>query len=967
MWFFLLYIIVLEELKMVSKKDVNFSHLHVHTDASPDGLTPVDKLVKFAAELGYTELAMTDHGTLANTVSFYTECKENGIKPIIGLEAYMLWNGKRHHITLNAKNYTGFVNLINMSNEAHKNYTSGYPLMTVEMMSKYSKDVALFTGCPTSPIHVGELSDGLNFAATMVDVFGSGNVYSEMMFVMDKKITDRPLAVAKHLGLPIVITNDVHYPTSNLRQSHKILTECRNGYSYDSDSLWLKSYDEMVERGKKFFSDGEIKEWMLNAKEFALSTETWNMFSKPKLPKAEHLKSEFYDNLYKSLEIDCKKNPKDADKRRERFKIEMNVLEKMEFIDYFCILCDIVNYAKSKNILVGPGRGSAAGSYVLYLTGVTSIDPIEYNLYFERFLNEARKEYPDVDVDFPSDKRQMIIDYATSRWGAYPVATYAHYGHKNTIDDITRELHLDRKIASDASDFGVESKQFEKWCGLNELIRPTYDAMQEQIRHAGKHAGGVVITDQPIPVENISGKLVAAWTEGNKKQLTGVGVVKFDLLGLSALTQIQMMRNLVGTTQAPEIIDGSPVFNIFKNGDTLGIFQWTGSDGIRSLTMKIAPDKFDDLIVINSLYRPGALDAGTAQIYPELKIKPRLIHPGIDEVLKETNGAIVFQEQVMKIFTIILGGSLAESDLSRRIIFKAKPGDVEWEKKVEELHQRFLTECKITISKTKLSQLWNELYTHTRYSFNKAHATAYASIAYEMAWFKYYHPKVFYMSMLNYDVDNTQSYLLEMVLRNIKVKLPHINTARSEYYLDSDGDIQMPLSVVNNLSANGSAKIANELERNGPFLSIEDFRKRVTKRECNSRVCKHLWVLGAFNGLAGNKELLFSEVDEDEEKGGLSEAEIQFESLGFILPTIDIAEYIMENSTEENVVVGYIKSWKDKRNVRGKAYRVYTVMPNGMFWIDDELAMEKVKKGDFVYIEKNNYGKAIVKKKVKFN
>lgn len=942
----------------------DFTHLHVHTDASPDGLRPVAELVSFAAKLGYSELAMTDHGTFANAIAFYTACAEHKIKPIMGLEAYMLWNGKRHHITLNARSYVGFKNLVAMSNAAHANWTSGYPLMTPDIMSRYagpSSDVALFTGCPASPIHEGSDSDAMAFVGSMIDIYGQKNVYAEMMFVLDEQTTKRPMLASRHFGIPIVITNDVHYPNQSLQSVHRILTECRKGFSYDSDSLWLKSYDEMVARGRTFFDERDVRAWMLNSKEFASSVTTWDMFSAPKLPRATHLRASFYDAIKVAFERDIAANAESATERSERLQLELKTLEDMEFIDYFCILNDIVGWAISQGILVGPGRGSAAGSYVLYLLGITSVDPVYYKLYFERFLNIHRREYPDVDVDFESERRQEVIDYAVKTWGAFPVATYSHYGHKNSIDDISRVLKLDRQLSDAASENGPESEQFDEWASLHPDALPTYKAVQEQIRHAGKHAGGIVITDQTLPVEQIGGALVAAWTEGDQKELSKVGVVKFDMLGLSALTMIRMMRSMIGATECPPIVDNSQVFDIFCEGNTLGIFQWTGSDGIRELTMRIEPRVFADLCVINSLYRPGALDAGTAEIYPELKITPRLIHPVIDEILADTNGAIVFQEQVMMIFAKVLGGSLAEADMLRRVIFKARPGDPAWEQKVEDLRHKFTTECKLDMKPRQLDELWRELYTHTRYSFNLAHSTAYAKVAYEMAWFKYYHPKVFYAAMLNYDVENIQAYLLEIAARGIVVKTPHVNASAATYIIDDSGAIQMPLSVVKNLSVDGAAKISNEVAANGQFKSIDDFRSRIKKRECNARVARFLWTLGAFDGLSGDTSKLF-ELDDD--AANITKIAAQIEALGFALPTQAMAEYI-EFNTEQDVVCGFVQSWHDKVNKRGKPYRVFRLIPHGMFWMPD--GFDKLKKGDFVKVRKNSFGKAIDRKRVTFS
>lgn len=939
---------------------MEFTHLHVHSDISPDGLGTVNNLVKSAKEKGFKSLAITDHGSLGNHISFWSACQDYDIKPIFGLEAYLQWNGKRHHITLNARTKKGFETLIDLSNEAHKNYTSGFPLMTHEMMEKYNDDIYLFTGCPASPIHEGSLADGANFVGVMCDIF-KNRVMVEMMFVIDEDLTSRPMAIAKQFNLPIVITNDVHFTDQRLASVHSVLTDCRKGYSYDSANLYMRTANEMLKTGTRFFDEKDVLKWMATAYDFGQSVESWSMVNKPKLPQAHNATRNLYKTLETALQDDLDKYTIPIQKHRlERFNGELKVLEDLGFMDYFAILLDIVLYAKSEGILIGPGRGSAAGSYVLYLLGITSIDPIEHGLYFERFLNAERKEYPDVDLDIESDYRQKVLDYAHNKWGAIPISTYSRYSHKSLVNDLGNYFKVDKQLSKDAGD-NEESKAFLQMCEKNVLIKPSYDAMIGQIRHAGKHAGGAIITDQKIPIEKRGEFLVAAWTEGlDSKDLSKIGVVKYDILGVSALSQIKAMRKQTGKI-APKPSDiGDPVFiEIFQKGDTAGVFQW-GSDGIRKLTMDIVPKNITDLTIINSLYRPGALDAGTAMKYPEYILKPRLIEPRIDEVLKETKGVLVFQEQVMSIFSTVTGGSLVDADLSRRIIFKPKIGDPKWEKQVNDLHNMFLTKGAANGFDNKTLELvWSEIYTHSRYSFNRAHSAAYAHIAYEMAWFKLYHPLTFYSVMLQYDIDMQQLYLFELVSKGFILSVPHINKSIQEYTFEGN-TILLPLNIVKFLSEDKAEIIVKEREANGKFTSFEDFRKRIKKRDCNARVCKLLYYLGAFKGVTGDPKVLFT----DDSEARTTE-ELQIEVLGFVLPTKEVADYINKFNGEESVVVGFIHDWKDKQKPKGKAYRVYYCLPNGMFWSNDPDTMAKIKKGDFLKVFKNAWGKEVKKQRVK--
>lgn len=940
----------------------NFSHLHVHTDVSPDGLGTLEKLVGYAAKCEYNALAMTDHGTLANAIAFWSTCNNYGIKPILGLEAYFLWKNKRHHITLNSMSQTGFNNLVKLSNEAHKNWLSGYPVLTTDIMAAADlSDIAMFTGCPASPIHEGELSNGIEFVGTMQDLFDD-RLWVEMMCVVDKDFTSRPLKIAKMFDVPIMLTNDVHYTTANLAGAHRIISECRKNFSYDSNRLWLKTCSEMERSCAKLFDSTDVELWMNNAYNFAQLVVPWQMYSKPQLPESGDLGSLFFEKLSASFENDTVGRPAhEVFERKARLEVELETLKRMGFLDYFIILDDIVSFAITNDIVVGPGRGSAAGSYVLYLLGITGIDPIDHGLYFERFLNEARKEFPDVDMDFESDRRHEVLEYANERWGGVPIATYAHYGHKVIVADIGRALKLPRDLTERASENGPESDDFKEWAQLNKEILTAYNAMDGQIRHAGKHAGGIVITDQIIPIEHIGDQLVAAWIEGYNKELSKVGVVKYDMLGLTALSQLKVMRQIIkrdGVTVPP---DDDPIFSIFQNGDVLGIFQWTGSDGIRDLTVRIEPSRFIDLVVINSMYRPGALDAGTADIYPTLRDAPRLIHPLVDPILAETRGVIVFQEQVMAIFAAIVGCTFAESDIIRRLIVKPRPEQPAWVAQLEEVKGRFFDNGMAQgVTKKVLEQLWAEIYTHTRYSFNKAHAAAYAAVACEMAWFKYHHPVVFYAVAMTYDDANIQAYLLEAASKDIKLLLPHINRPTASFEpLVSENAIQLPLGIVKHFSANGAKKVIDEFKK-GPFESIEDFRKRMPKRDVTSRACRHLYTLDAFSGLPGDPSCLFNVEDDESITSG---HEAQVEALGFVLPTKEMAQYIEQFYDNESEVVGFVKDWKDKVNKRGNRYRVYTMMPRGIWWTDD--GFDKIKRGDFLRIVKNGWGKATSKKRLK--
>ena len=931
-----------------------FTHLHVHTDASPDGLGTIQKLVGRAVEIGFDSLAITDHGTLANSVAFWHECNQQGIKPILGLEGYMAWNGQRCHVTLNAQNQTGFNNLVRLSNEAHKNYTSGFSLMTIDMMDKYNEGIVAFTGCPASPIHLGNYNDGLDWASQMATIY-KDRFYAEMMFVMDEDFVTRPLTIAKEIGLPIIVTNDVHFPLNGQQKIHKIMTECRKGYNYESDRLWLKNYDQMLQAGKYQFTEEEIEKMLITTWELGQSVEQWDFKAKPNLPEAKELVEHLYEKLFSGLQKDINSKPSEETTRLQRYAYELKILESKDFIDYFAILLNLVEFCWANNILIGHGRGSAASSYLLYILGITSLDPIEYNLPFERFMNPDRKEYPDVDLDIESERRQEVIDYAMNKWGAVPIATYSHYSHKVLTKDLGRILGVDFKTTELAAEKGFDSEAFEIFAEKDPIIVDAYQAIEGQIRHTGKHAGGIIITDQIVPIENVGGTLVAAWTEGEARYLTEVGVVKFDVLGVMAISQVNRMRKIakkVGWYPNPK--DFPEVFDIFKSGNVLGIFQWTGSEGIRQLTMNIQPENFYDLIVINALYRPGALDAGTAEHYPEFKLNPRKFHPLVDPILESTNGVIVFQEQVMSLIQTVLGGTLAQADLARRLIFKSHPEDPSWIAQVDELKNNFIASgIDKGIKPKTIQQLWAEIITHARYSFNLSHAASYSLMAFEMAYYKLHYPLIFYSVMMTTDIANQQSYLIEATAKGIEFLLPNINKPEKEFTIVGD-KIQMPLSIVGFLSADSAGYIQEEFLENGPFTSYKNFDERIPSKKCTSRPITYLWYLGAFDGLKGS----ITDIGRFKEEPEVVSAEqSQMEALGFVLPTKKVAEVLLSNY-DENLALGYVQSWKDKKNKKGNMYRVYSLAPYGSFWTSDDEKMAKIEKGMLIKAIKNSYGMA---------
>lgn len=937
----------------------NFTHLHVHTDASLiDGLGRVSRLVATAKSNGFNNLAITDHGTLANAVLFTIECEANGIKPILGVEGYVAVDGEIGHVTLLANGNEGFHNLTQLNNKAHAGKYQK-PAFSIDDLIEHAKDIVCLTGCVASPLNTMSYAESMRLGAKLKDAFGN-RLFAEIMFIADIDTWSRPLQLSQDLGIRPVITNDVHFPTREDGDIHSILTSMKAGFTYASRNLFLRTRSEIEAAGASRIDRGLVIDMADRTQRLGDMLKSVVVAREPSLPGEEGA-----DNRLKGAVINSDKlkffkfHDSDMHQRLvKRCKYELDIIKKMGYSSYFLILADIVNYAHANEIKVGPGRGSGAASAVLFLLGVTDINPIEYDLSFERFLNPERLGMPDVDVDFDSDTRQKVIDYAVAKWKASPVATYSRYSYKMLVHDLAKTMGINRDLEDRAIEEGESGNAFKEICEAHPNFLKAFTAINGQIRHKGKHAGGIVITDGDIPLERAGDSLVAAWTEGEHKELSYAGIVKFDLLGLSALTVLSRLEASTGF-KAPPPEDDSPVFSIFREGKLSGIFQFSGSEGIANLTKKLAPTKFDDLVAINALYRPGALDVGSADKYPEWKKSPRVVHPSIAEILAPTYGAVVYQEQVMAIFAKITLGSLAQADLVRRVIIKAKPGDIKWEKSMVEIQGAFVTGAikNHGMSADEATHLWDELASHSRYSFNKAHSVAYANIAWQLAWWKYYFAIDFYTQMLNVDTEQSQYYILDAMRNGIDIVPPHVNYSSFQYENDKER-IFAPLSAIKFLGDNG----AKEIISLRPFSSISDFANRISRKLVNSRARKGLWALDSFNGIVGpneESEMRTLGILGKKESAPLKEMETRnptMEYLGFIIPSKEFVKKL-ESESGDGIAVGIIVSSKDKTSGYGP-YTVYRLFPNGIFWVRG-LSIE-LKNGDFVKVKvKKDSGKAL--------
>jgi DNA polymerase-3 subunit alpha len=951
---------------------LDFVHLHCHSEFSPDGMGNIEDLITHVANIGQKALAITDHGTLGNLVQHWLQCKKHGIKPIFGCEFYLRYKeDKTNHITILAKTKDGLNNLIELSNASQGNMNRGKPCITPDMMVEYSADLITLTGCPASALFMSDYNVGYEYVDFLVNTYGRNSVFGELMFTMDDKslYVDRVLQVCNDLAIKPVITNDCHFAKGEYAPLHPKLTVARKGFDYSSSELYVKTGEEMKTFAMNYMGneyESLIDDALTLTNTIADSVEKIDLANEPQLP---HITDEEYSNMRDYL-LNKLRNDGNSKERIDRFELEYGVFESKKFLDYLYIIYDLALFCQRENIFVSL-RGSGGGSYLIYLLGIADIDPIQYGLLFERFLNISRSDYPDVDLDIETLQRDKVLEYLNKRWGMVGVSTYSRYSHKSLIHDIFRVFDIDsvpgfkdiskleRLICEydnteDCEPFQVLAKEYPE-------AETFYNVCIGQIRQRGQHAGAVGSTNTTIklPLENG----IISLTEGNDKELSKIGVVKIDILGIRELDRQRMMYNLTGVMppKNPEDYPLEMFQETFQKGKMLGFFQVDASDGIRSLTKAIKPTHYNDIVAAISLYRPGALDAGTAQIYAELKENgQRTIHPEIDAILKDTYGVIIYQEQVMSIYALITGTGLLGADLARRILSPKsakKLTDPDWIKEKDAVEVEYMNLGIVNSwNKHLLDEVWKELLTHTRYSFNRSHAAAYAFHAIKDAWYLHHYPTEYYTALLQVDKHNgnldAQKILYYAVQDNIPIELPHINVSTDNYEL-KDKKIYLPLQTIYRLSDKGVVHIieTREMLEDRMFATLEDF-KRLDGRKVNKSTLRRLYQIG---GLPDIQDITKVFKVEEIPDGGFEE--LQFDAMQFVIPNKFIVDKIEGSIDKQYSAIGFVKSHKTKKTKNGHPYLSYNLHPMGNFWTYVNENSEPIPAGTFVgvkYMIRNN-------------
>lgn len=901
----------------------NFVHLHLHTEYSLlDGVGKIDDYLDRAKELGMQAIAITDHGNLFGALEFYKKARKKGIKPIIGIEAYVCENnmedkeGRNFHLILLAKDNTGYKNLLKISSESFIRGFYYKPRVDKKFLKEHSDGIIALSACMQGEIsrRILDMETEENISKAVeeyIDIFGKENFYIEVQANGVKEqipLNERLYDLAKQHNLELVATNDTHYVNEGEHTLQDILICVQTGAKLsdenrmriETEELFLKSREQILDQlGEKFIDAVNNTSIIADRCNVNIEFGTFK-FPEYKIPTCVKTIEAFLRKLvYLGL---SKRYPHGLTKSIvERVEYELGIIEKMGYAGYFVVVWDFIDFARRKNIPIGPGRGSAAGSLIAYALGITQLDPLKYNLIFERFLNPERVSMPDIDIDICQERRQEVIDYVIEKYGEDRVAQIITFGTmkaRAAIRDVGRVLNTPLgKIDGIAKlvPFNYTIKQtlenideFRKLYLEDRELQKVIDIsgrIENKVRHASVHAAGIVITKDSltdmVPLYRDSKNKVVS-TQYQMKELEDLGLLKMDFLGLRNLTNLQrtidyIKEDLGETIKLEDIpLNSKKVYELLSRGDTSGVFQME-SVGIRKILVKLQPDKFEDIIALLALYRPGPLGSGMVDDFINGKnglVEIKYPHPSLEQTLKETYGVILYQEQVMKIANIMAGYSLGEADLLRRAMGKKNV------QIMEENREKFITRSIANgYSEEKAFEMFELIDKFAGYGFNKSHSAAYALIAYWTAYFKVHYMKHYYAALMTSEmahVENVAYYVEDAKVHNLKLHLPDINRASSKFIVDKDG-IVFSLAAIKNVGEGISEKILEEFNLNGPYKNLEDFVLRTKQYGLNKKALESLILAGALDSLPGNRKEKFESIDKivDYSNRKLKEDDIQ--------------------------------------------------------------------------------------------
>ncbi len=883
----------------------NFVHLHLHSEYSLlDGSTRISLLPKRVKELNMNAVALTDHGNMYGAIAFYKACKDEGIKPILGCEVYISKkdlsikdkSNERYHLILLAENNEGFKNIMKIVSIG---FVDGYyykPRIDKKVLKKYSKGIIATSACLGGEVQKLILNRDIEAAKKSAleyrKIFGENNFFLELQdhgMPEQARVNRELINLSKELEIPLTVSNDVHYLNKDDAKSHDVLLCIQTGKTvndenrmkFPSDEFYLKSPDEMA----ALFP--ENKDALENTVEIANRCNVDIKFHDLHLPDFSVPSEYTHEEYLKKLAVEGMYNRYEnvTDEIKNRFEFEFNTIRDMGYIDYFLIVWDFIRYARKHEIQVGPGRGSAAGSVISFCLGITDVDPLKFDLLFERFLNPERVSMPDIDIDFCYERREEVIEYVNRKYGDSHVAQIATFGTmaaRNAIRDVGRALDMSyAKVDYIAKQIPQAlNMTIEKALEISESFKSIYekeDDSKELIdmaikleglpRHTSTHAAGVVISKDElteyVPLTR-NDKIIA--TQFNMIELEELGLLKMDFLGLRTLTVIRDAINLIEENYGKKIsfekfdYNDPDVLKMFARADTLGVFQFESS-GMRAFLKELKPDEFSDLVAANALFRPGPMKQIPKFVGSKHdKSKISYLHPKLEPILKSTYGCIVYQEQVMQIVQQIGGYSLGRADIVRRAISKKKMKVMEEERK-NFIYGNVEEEVSGAIANGVDEKTANEIYDliidFADYAFNKSHSVAYSVVAYRTAWLKYYYPREFMAaqtSTYTNDIKQVSLYIEEIKRLGIEILPPNINYSFKNFTVE-DGKIRFGLKAVKNVG-NNLIDVIVKARDNGKFKSLKDFVDRINaidKSALNKRAVESLIRCGAMDDFNGNR------------------------------------------------------------------------------------------------------------------
>ena len=890
-----------------------FTHLHVHTEYSLlDGSSKIKELLPRAKELGMDSLAITDHGVMYGVIDFYKKAREVGIKPILGCEIYVApgsrfdrefskGEDRYYHLVLLAENNQGYSNLMKI---VTRGFTEGYyykPRVDYEILEQYHEGIIALSACLAGEIPNKILKDDYEGAKKsalhLQSVFGKGNFFLELQdhgIREQTQVNTSIIRMSRELDIPLVVTNDIHYIREEDAVPHDLLLCIQTGklvtdqdrMRYEGGQYYLKSEEEM----RKLFPYAQ--EAIDNTHKIAERCNVEIVFGEQKVPKYDVPQG--YDSESYLREL-CEKGlvkrygQHPSQELLDRMHYELDTIRNMGYVDYFLIVWDFINYAKRNGIAVGPGRGSAAGSIVAYCLEITDIDPIRYQLIFERFLNPERVSMPDIDVDFCYERRQEVIDYVYDKYGkdkVVQIVTFGTMAARMAVRDVGRVLNIpynqvDRVAKMIPMELGItiekalsSNPDLRKACEEDQTVKYLVDMsmrLEGLPRHTSIHAAGVVIgsraLDEFVPLSRGADNVIT--TQFTMTTIEELGLLKMDFLGLRTLTVIQdavrMIRRKIGEDFDINQIDyeDARVYEMISQGKTEGVFQLE-SAGMKSFMKELKPENIEDVIAGISLYRPGPMDFIPKYVKGKQN-KDSITYscPELEEILAPTYGCIVYQEQVMQIVMKLAGYTLGRSDLVRRAMSKKK-GDVMQRERANFVYgnpEEGVEGCIARgIPEAVANQVFDEMIDFAKYAFNKSHAAAYAVVSYQTAWLRCYYPVEFMAALLTSVIINTRKiteYINTCRAMGIRILPPDINEGEAGFSVSGDS-IRYGLAAIRSLGKGVIQNMVEEREAHGPYKNLKDFMSRLTSKEVNKRTIENLIKAGALDSLGATRKQLMS-------------------------------------------------------------------------------------------------------------